>query len=512
MKFICGAREFNIETDHPVLVSDIIKKARLDFSMPCGGRGKCGKCRVRVTGGVSEPTGTELAFLTREEINKGIRLACMTTVTGNAAIDIPQESGGDILSDFFAEDITLDPVGKNYGVALDIGTTTVAGYLIDLSSGKVLEKCVRMNPQRPYGADVISRINFALDGNLRHLQSLTADCINGIIGELCPDRDMIDCICAAGNTAMLYLLSGRDPSSISAAPFKADSSFGEYISPADIGINCGNAEMYLISTVSAFVGADTVAAVISSGIYKSGDTSLLIDIGTNGEIVLAHSGRLYACSAAAGPAFEGAGLSMGMTAVDGAIKSVNCDGKAISFTTVGNAPAKGICGSGIIDAAAVMLQLGIMDNTGLIKTSGHDFTDFVSGEEGSAEFIIPGSDIKIAQADIRNIQLGKAAAAAGIKTLLHAAGLSCPNVSSVYLAGGFGNYMNADSAVSIGLLPLKKDIKKYSIGNAAACGAALMLLNKSLFDYSGSLAGKVETVELSTDPYFADEFIKNMTF
>ena len=512
VEIISGKEKISVNIEEPVLVSEVVKAAGVELPMPCAGRGKCGKCKVRVTGAASKPTAAELALLSRGEINQGVRLACMTTLTGDCTVELSGESYGDILSDFVADDFELDPVGSGYGIALDIGTTTVAGYLIDLATGKVLEKCVKTNPQRAYGADVISRISSAVNGNLQRLQGLIAQCINDIIKELCPDRGHIKHICAAGNSAMLYLLAGRDPVSISAAPFKADCKFGEYVEPSELGIDCKNAKLYLISTVSAFVGADTTAAVIGSGIYKNEDTAILLDIGTNGEIVLSRGGRLYACSAAAGPAFEGAGLSMGSPAVEGAVDHVMLKGENISFTVIGDAEAKGICGSGIIDAVSVMLKCGIIDKTGLIKTSGHKFVGFVKGEEGSGIFTIPGSDVEISQADIRNIQLGKSALAAGIKALLNAAGISCEAVSSVYLAGGFGNYMDVDSAVSIGLLPFKNDIKKHSIGNAAACGAALMLLNKKLLNYSNSLARRVETVELSTNACFADEFIKNMSF
>lgn len=512
MKLTVNGENGTITTDFdkPALLSELLLKSSAGFSMPCGGNGKCRKCKVSITGAASPMTETEKQVLSDEEKSNNIRLACMTRIIGDAVVTLPDVGALNILSGMELPETELKPWARGLGVAVDIGTTTVAAYLFDLSNGTLLNKGVALNPQHALGADVISRIYAALNGSLDVLCSQIRGCINDLIFSLCEDTDKIGGVCIVGNTAMQYLFTGRNPISISRAPFEQDCSFGEFLTATALGLCCKNARVYIAKTVSSFVGGDITAAVLSSGIYEGNSRALLVDIGTNGEIVLADNGVMTACSTAAGPAFEGVNLSAGMTASNGAINHVLYDGK-ITHTTIGET-AIGICGSGIIDAVAVLLGQDIVDETGLMLTKGHSFESLTDGEEGSAVFTFPGTSVTVSQADIRSVQLGKAAIFAGIDTLINRAGLSLSDIDRLLLAGGFGNYMNTDSAERIGLIPAEKSIKKISIGNAAASGAALLLLSEDKISCSERLARSIKTVSLSTDTYFADSFIQNMMF
>lgn len=417
-----------------------------------------------------------------------------------------------------------------YGIAVDIGTTTIAAYLHDLISGERVDVISRLNPQRKYGADVISRIGYTMQGQDKKIDMHNAiiDCINSIAAEFCNNngirQEQIYHLVFAGNTTMCHFLCDIFAGYIAGAPFiPAITIFPEF-KASEIGLLANKcASVTLLPCVSAYIGADTVAAVISSCMADN-SSSLLIDIGTNGEIVLCTDNRLYACSAAAGPAFEGSNITFGIGGVEGAINKIYCD-TDIKWTTINNARPVGICGSGIIDAVSVMLSKGIIDETGRIIDT--EETYHVSSElsariteykEGRA-FIIAyehetalGEKIMITQKDIREVQNAKAAIAAGIEVLAKKAGLKISDINNVYLAGGFGSYIDIDSAVSIGLLPQQLKGRIRSIGNAAGAGACAVLTDYTKLSEAIKLSKAIKYIELSSSSEFVNLYVENMMF
>jgi uncharacterized 2Fe-2S/4Fe-4S cluster protein (DUF4445 family) len=312
-----------------------------------------------------------------------------------------------------------------------------------------------------------------------------------------------------GNTAMLYILTGHDPEPLSRAPYKADRLFGETVC-LDIG-GLEKTPIYLPRCVSAFVGADITAAVLASGMTTRKETALLVDIGTNGEIALWREGVLYCCSTAAGPAFEGVGLHCGSFAVRGAVDKVRLDKSGITVSTIGGAAARGLCGSGVIDAIAVFLKSGVIDETGAMRLEGHPFADRMTEINGAAAFRIEG-DIVVTAADVRAVQLAKGALRAGIETLLHVAGVEKDEVATLYIAGGFGHHMDMESAAAIGLIPPELAPKSKALGNAAQTGAAMLLQNRNLIAPSEETARAARTVTLAANPVFMDFYMEYMMF
>lgn len=512
-------REIPYEPDAALPLSDLLESAGVSINKPCAGTGRCGKCRVQVTGELSAPTGQERSLLGEEALQNGIRLACMAHALGDITVAPLQEQGAlAIESGVILPEISLSPLGGNggrYGAAIDIGTTTVAAYLYDLASGRCRAKGGAPNPQAVFGADVISRIEQSLAGNRGPLSEKIVDCINTLLKRLAQETGIsnreIDCVVITGNTTMLYLLTAQDPDCLSHAPFDAGRLFGERLSPAELSIDiCPDGLLYLPRCISAFVGADITTAILSCGLWQADRPELLLDIGTNGEIALCHDGQLLCCSTAAGPALEGAGIYMGMTALPGAIDHVYLTGGKITYTTIGGAEAKGICGSGILDAAAVLLDAGMLDETGVILEEDHDFLNMITEKDDQPAVAI--GPVILTQKDIRAIQLAKSAICAGILTLLDTAGIQPDEVASFFIAGGFGNYISIPSAVRIGLIPGPLAEKAKILGNAAAAGAIATLLQESNAGASYSLAEAAQTADLSSSPIFMDHYMDCMMF
>lgn len=506
-----GTQTDYVDFEHPTLLSCLLE-GNNHLAMPCGGKGRCLKCKVQVRGVVSTPSQNEQNLLSLAEIKSGFRFACMTTVLGDATVTLSAAKDQKILTTVSMPQMKLCPWGESFGVAIDIGTTTVAAYLYNLKSGELLHSTAKINPQTAFGADVITRIEKALGGNQQLLSAAITGCINELLVALCASTpiplNQIDCIAITGNTAMLYLLTARSPGSLATAPFITEYYFGEFLSSKELGFVTPNAKVYLSRCISSYVGGDITTAILSSEIAASRNPTLLVDIGTNGEMALCVNGKITCCSTAAGPAFEGAGISMGMPAVDGAISHVTFNKLKFTYDVIGNTSPVGLCGSGIIDAVAAMLNAGIIEETGYLLPDGHHFEEYVT-EDG---FTLPGTSARITQADIRAIQLGKSAICAGITTLLHEAGVTPDQLDKLIIAGGFGSYMDVVSAERIGLIPKGFSIKSVSIGNAAATGAAMILLNQDLLHLSEEISQRCESLELSTNAYFMDEYINNMMF
>lgn len=423
-----------------------------------------------------------------------------------------------------------DTTGKNFGLAVDIGTTTIAAYLIDLNTGKQADVHSVLNPQRQFGSDVISRINHTMEqeSGLNELHGALIDCINKIIvhfeASAKINKEDIYSVTFAGNTIMLHLLMKLPSRNLAVSPFIPVTTGLHKYAPGDlnIGINpCG--QVFVMPSVSAYIGADTVAAVLSSGLYSDDRTTLLIDLGTNGEIVLGNKKWMYACSTAAGPAFEGANIRNGIGGIEGAIDKVAFK-PVFGFGTIGGKKAIGICGSGIVDAIAGMLSEDIIDATGRIKEQSDsenlskEITERLVKVDGHNAFLLhmPKSkkdvEIAITQKDVRELQNAKAAVAAGIRILVKEAGLNLSDIDRVLIAGGFGTFLDIRSALQIGLIPGELKDKIESIGNAAGAGAVECLVSHKRLKKAVQIKERIKYIELSAKPEFMDEYIECMGF
>ncbi len=467
---------------------------------PCGGHGRCGKCRVIARGCLSEPSVAERDLLSEQELAGGIRLACKTRALGNC--EIVAETAGQKPRIVGAEGLTdpeLHPTFEGYGIAIDLGTTTIAAQLYD-AAGNLLGQASRLNPQSRWGADVISRVEAALGGQARKLAMSVREAVDDIIARLAAETPIdpmaIGGLVITGNTVMLSLLTEQSAVPFSRAPFEVERLFGEELTAGDLELASLGADVpvYLPPCISAFVGADTVCAVLATRMCDDG-TAMLADLGTNGEMALWKDGRLTVCSAAAGPAFEGVGISMGMSAADGAIDKVLIINGHMEAHVMGGGAPVGICGSGLIDAVTCLLDLEILDESGNL--------------DGSEAAIL--SPVRLTQKDIRMLQLAKSAICAGLTTLAESRGLSLAEVARLYIAGGMGNYLSPISAARIGLLPKILAGRSVAVGNAALTGAALLLLDSTLRPRASALAADAVTLELSTSDLFADRYLSGMT-
>ncbi|MDD6175157.1 MAG: ASKHA domain-containing protein [Firmicutes bacterium] len=486
------------EAESGSLLSELILPQN-EFDMPCAGRGRCGKCRVKASGALSELSDAERRHLSADEIRSGIRLACCTRVEGDCSVTLERAQASQICSSGEMPDFSLNPVFSQCGAAVDIGTTTLSARLYRTDGALLAESCAK-NPQGHWGADVISRIEAALHGELTALSESIRRAVDRLLEEMIRQAgiaaDAVDRLVITGNTAMLYLFCGISPDDLSCAPFEAHHLFGELFPAQRFGLSCAAAKVYLPRCMSAFVGADITTALLASDICSHEATRLLIDIGTNGEAALWHKGKLLCCSTAAGPAFEGAGLSMGMLGMVGAVDHAALQNGQIRAHVIGEAEPRGICGSGVIDALACFLEQGILDESGLLD----DDPTPVAGS------------VSMTQKDVRMIQLAKSAICAGLRTMMQLSGVDSGDVAELAVAGGFGSYIDLANAGRIGLIPPELVPRARVLGNAALNGASMLLLNRSFLPVSERLAAAAETVNLSTSPEFLEEYTNGMFF
>lgn len=477
-------------------LSEIIRGER-----PCGGHGRCGKCRVVARGHLSPLNDDERRLLSVHDLARGVRLACLARALGSCEIEAQMNTEQvQIVNGGALVERALSPTFSRYGVAMDIGTTTLAARLYDVD-GRLLADTSRLNPQIECGADVISRMEAALDGRAEHLAMLIRCALNDMLTELSAaahvGTDEIDGVVVTGNTVMLHLLVGESVEPFSHAPFDVRRLFGEELTAQALSLTClaPQTPVYLPRCISAFVGADTVCAILATQLCE-GETALLADVGTNGEMALWHGGTLTVCSTAAGPAFEGVGISCGMRGAVGAIDRVTVVNGKLHAHVIGEGMPKGICGSGLCDAVTCLLDLEMLDESGYLED----------------EPVTLDGTVTLTQKDIRMLQLAKSAICAGLSTLVSYRDLAVEDVPSLVIAGGFGYYLNMRSASRIGLLPSALARVARAVGNAALDGAAMLLLDADSRERAESLAENAETLELSTDPYFSDHFISGMMF
>ncbi len=417
-----------------------------------------------------------------------------------------------------------------YGVAVDVGTTTIVAKLVDLINGQVLATAATTNPQIRYGDDVISRILYASrpEGD-RQLQEAIVESLNEQIGQLCHDasirrKDIVE-IVAVGNTTMSHLLLGFPVQQLGQAPYRAFTCQAQDRSAGELGIQIHPAgRLHTLENLAGFVGSDTLAVALAVGMDQETKNTLAVDIGTNGEVVIGTRDRMFACSCAAGPALEGARISQGSRAVDGAIEAVIVGDGDVDVDVIGNGPPRSVCGSGLIDAVAVMLDLEIVDSTGR-------FVDLEGIQErlprgilrrriernGQPAFVLAWQGdglpaVVLTQKDIREMQLAKAAIRAGIRLLQQQAGIDDSRIDQVLLAGAFGNYIRRESALRIGLLPDIQVEKIHFVGNAASVGAQMTLVSRPARTIASSLAGRIEYIEIAHQPVFQSVFTDCLMF
>ena len=499
----------------PKLLSDLITEAGITFDMPCAGNHTCGKCKVKASGELAPMSASEAAMLEQDEIDAGIRMACFAHATGPVNVHIPDEQEQMILTEGTAQLSAADPMMAegHYGVAIDIGTTTVVCSLYGTESIEPLATVSERNLQQVFGADVISRINYGIQHSNDPVHKSIVDQLESMINKLCAmagiDRSLVTNAVVAGNATMMHFFAGLDPRGIGFVPFIPESYFDETFDDVLKGISC-----YVLPCVSAYVGADTVACVLAAQMKERTDTSYIVDIGTNGEMALFHDGVLHACSTAAGPAFEGAGISQGMVAETGAIShaSYDPDHGTVNFETIGEGEPRGICGSGIIDAVAALLDAGAVTGSGRMEEEGHPLERMIENRDDSLRFIFPNTTIGVTQGDVRAIQLAKAAIAAGIDTLLDACKLDSDDIDVLYICGGFGSFLNLRAAETIGLLPPDSSDRVIVLGNGSLMGAAKTLLDKGCLEKVRDIAKECDYIELSDSELFMDYYVDAMAF
>lgn len=463
---------------------------------PCGGNGSCGKCKVYIK-------------------DEGNVTSCLYLVEKDLEIILPDPVEAKILTSQYEHSRVL-PFNPGeianissypFGVAIDIGTTSLVFYFIQLITGSLLETRAVLNPQAKYGADVISRINHCIinkDG-LSTLQSDLIQVINNQLSDFAEKTgiatDEIVKISVSGNSTMLHILLGVNPESLAFAPFTPVFTEEKIVKAASLKLDCNKeGEVKLLPSVSAYIGADIVAGIASIAPSEDHKNYLFVDIGTNGEMALITPDKIYCCATAAGSAFEGANIECGMGAVEGAI-SVYDD--VDNYQTIADSVPIGICGSGLIDIVAFLVKTGKIQSDGLMNN------DFIIVEEDKSK---SRKAIKISQKDIREMQLAKSAIAAGMKILIQQAGLTMEDLDALYLAGGFGNYIRIQSAIAIGLIPKGLEDKVIPVGNTSGTGAMLALKSVSFDDVIKDILGRMQYIELSEHEDFVLEFALNMEF
>ncbi len=480
-----------LEVERGTPLQDVLFDFGVEF--PCGGQAACKGCRVKLLSGGLPATADERFILTPEEIADGWRLACRAAAEEDLTLEIEQWETV-ILGDERA--FAFTPL-EGLGVAVDLGTTTLVAQLVDLASGHVLGVQSAVNPQVAQGGDVMSRVQFSLsDGGASKLR----EAIRGKVGELIallPAPGAIQDVVIVGNTVMHNLFCGIDARPLSHVPFQPLGDGLETFRASELGWGIdGDPRVRFLPCLGGFVGSDILAGVLATRMHESEALTALIDLGTNGEIVIGNRERMVCASTAAGPAFEGGRISAGMRAATGAISEVHLEKGRLRCHVVGRTEPRGICGSGLVDAVAVGLDLGV------IAASGR-----LTGVESPWMLAPP---VGLTQSDIRELQLAKAAIAAGVRILVRRWGAEPGEVTRLHLAGAFGNYVSRGSARRTGLIDFPLD-RVQPAGNTALLGAKLALFAREAGGFE-HLRSRIEHVPLAADPEFQEIYVDEMRF
>ena len=497
IKVIEGNKQYEISARDTQTVLEVLREQKItSVAAPCNGQGKCKKCLVNINGAE--------------------RLACTTKVAEGMVVRLSEQQNAKISEN--GEGYIYPPDGvEGYAVACDIGTTTIVCHLLNMRTGERIGTVSKKNAQGVYGADVVSRIQAASSGRLCELQKLVVRQLEQMIIQLCQKAKVflpIMYMSVAGNTVMCHLLVGLSPEKIGVAPFAPDELFGKEYSGAELGIRiCKN--IYLFPCAAGYVGGDVTADLLATMKGHEDEETLLLDIGTNGEMVLGTEQGYVCCAAAAGPAFEGAEIVMGMPATQKAISHVKLEQNKIKVEIIdGEQEAEGICGSGLLDAVAVFLQSGLMDETGMLLEADEvpeEFRGYTGFYKGENCVWLTGK-VCVTQTDIRNIQLAKAAIAAGIQILLNEKKIKYKDVKRLILAGGFGTYLNKESATRIGLIPRELLSVTQTVGNAAGEGAISAAISKEAREQAKNIQEHMHYIELYMHPKFSDAYMDLMYF
>ncbi len=516
---------------------DAAQAAGVGLASVCGGVGTCEECRLRLAAGkLTPPTLVEQAVLSAADLAAGFRLACQAEPLSDVKLDIPPESLTSaqrlqvegLESPIMVKPLVLTPGA--YGLAVDIGTTKLAAYLVRLETGETVARAGVMNPQIAFGEDVISRIAYTIrePEGARTLQKVLVEALNKLLAEMCIEaqispNSVLDAV-LVGNTLMHHLFAGLPVEQLGHAPFSPSTTRPLTILARELGLNLGpGAKAYLPPVIAGYVGADHIAMLLATGMplglnqhqeanFKAAQTSSLggkkiiaLDIGTNTEISLLANGEITSCSCASGPAFEGAHIREGMRAAPGAIERARWSDGKILWQTIGNLPPVGICGSGILDVIAALQDGALIKQTGVLKT-------------GSEIILVPasqtglGRDLVVTRKDINEIQLAKSAIRVGVEILLQNAGLTFSNLDEFIVAGAFGTYLDLRSAVRIGMFPPLPLERFRQVGNAAGVGAKQMLVSVDMRKEAEKIAVQIGYVELTSQASFTPLFMKHLCF
>ncbi len=492
-----------VRAERGMLLAELLRREGVALPMVCGGMGRCGKCHVRVNGKIA--------------------LACWTRIQGDMDVILP-ETQGKVTVTQTAKGIEFPLTARpGLGAAVDIGTTTVVLYLLELETGKRLAVVSGENSQRAFGGDVISRIQACQrPEGLAEQSALIRGQIQRFLERACQKAgrmpEEVTCISIAGNTVMEHLFAGLDPTPIGVAPFAPASLFGTQAPAKSFDLGAGEeAQVYLMPCVAGYVGGDITAGLLSCGIHREEKPCLFLDLGTNGEMAVGNQDGFVTCAVAAGPAFEGGEITCGGTAGPGAISRVWLENGALKYATVGNRAAKSICGSGLLDLLAALLEAGAVDESGYFcERAEYEGSVRLPGlgedDDGVCLWLDPEKKVRFTARDVRKLQLAKGAVAAGIKTLLEETGLGEDNIAKVYLAGGFGSFLNRESACRLGLLPPSMVGRIDSVGNSAGQGAVDWLLSDGAREELNAVASSCRYLELSGNKTFGRYYIECMGF
>lgn len=518
----------------------------------CGGSGTCGECRVRVLEGEAPVTKEDLELLSPALLEEGWRLSCCLVVCSDLHCAVPPPAFYPRAAvDGLRRAIALEPVVRvdrgmegegafalfhgshilapwspggraPLGVALDLGTTTAAGVLADLADGRELARGSRVNLQVSVGADVVTRAGYAHDGPeaTRTLRDMAVDTLNELVEALCREAgaattDVVEAV-VTGNAIMLHLLVGVDPHPLAVAPFRPVFRESRDLEAREVGLEVHRwGRLVTFPLIGAYAGGDTVAGLHATEVVRGEAPGLLVDLGTNTEVAVGWGGRVVVASAPAGPAFEGAGIRHGCSAVPGAIAHVKVAGGDVSLDVIGDVPPTGICGTGLVDVLSELRREGLLDAAGRLasaeQTPHHPLARRLAKVEGRRTFRL-AEGITVSQGDIREIQAAVAAVAAAFRIVLRHAGLQAGDLADVFLAGSFGAELDPLSARSLGLVPPVDPALVRSVGNAALEGAREALLSFREREIAFQIPGRAEYVELSGHPLFNDAFLEAMTF
>lgn len=513
---------------------DVASRANIIINGVCAGLGTCGKCTVQVLGeAITAPDAFDQKFISSEALKQGYRLACRYEINEAITVVIPEIHGpvtrvkslSSLPKDFTPDLVAGKPA---YGIAFDIGTTTVVAMLWNLNSGEMIGTLAQTNPQSAFGADVISRIHFSSESpeNLERMCVQIRTCLNEMIKSFMKtyaiNRNAIIRSVVVGNTTMSHLFMLVDPTPLAIAPFTPGFVKEQRVKPqvVDLAIN-PEGTVVILPNIAGHVGSDMVAVMVYSRADQMENLTVAIDIGTNGEILCAKEGQVFACSTAAGPAFEGANIVHGARATNGVIEGVQIENGCLKIKIIGDGEdvPTGICGSGIIDGIAQLLTHKIINQTGRLisredgetmKLSPDLVKRLIETDQGRAFVLYEG--ITITQKDIREVQLAKASIMAGIQIMLNQLDCQVADVDKFILAGAFGTYINKESAIRIGLIPDIGLDKVFSVGNAAGTGACMALLSEKEKERATILAEHTNHIELSTDSEFQTIFLESMGF